>query len=149
MHLMILNKYWHFVTLNSSTDKKQDCFELCFSAMDGKTRMATKVLRSTVDGTNPALPGMYKTPVNNGIFTTVPSTGELAGFLNHRQVLSASFNIPIPSMYGIYTYIKVIKTAHARAHFLHAILSQNGYVIESVHVLYFMQRKLYYRWILF
>ena len=45
---------------------------------------------------------------------------------------------------------KVIKTAHARAHFLHAILSQiNGNVIESVHVLYFMQRKLYYRWILF
>ena len=45
---------------------------------------------------------------------------------------------------------KVIKTAHARAHFLHAILSQIiGNVIESVHVLYFMQRKLYYRWILF
>ena len=47
-------------------------------------------------------------------------------------------------------HAKVIKTAHARAHFLDAILSQSiGNVVDSVHALYVMQRKLYYRWILF
>ena len=50
----------------------------------------------------------------------------------------------------IETMAKVIKTAHTRAHFLDAILSQSiGNVVESVHALYVMQRKLYYRWILF
>ena len=45
----------------------------------------------TVDGRNPAPPGMYKTLMNNGIFTI--STG--AGFLNHQpyHLCSVKFQI--------------------------------------------------------
>ena len=54
---------------------------------------------------------------------------------------------------SIYIYIYIIKSYQSRTHtssFLDAILSQSiGNVVESIHALYVMQRKLYYWWILF
>ena len=42
------------------------------------------MVETTVDGGNPASPGMYKTLVNNGIHSI--STGEFTGFLNRQMV---------------------------------------------------------------